>query len=157
MLTTTQKATLKAFVEADATLNQIPKTYDGAYALADALKVEASPAFVVWRTSVSAEEIMSNGFVWTAVDALTVGKARIWDWMTRYGTINPSKINVRQGMADAFGAASAMATGIMPHLKRNANILEKLFATGTGTTATPGTMVIEGSLSYQEVHEAMGW
>ena len=157
MLTTEQQATLKAFVEADPTFSLIPKTYDGAYALADALKAEASPAFIVWRTSVSAEEIMSNGFIWTAVDALTVGKARIWDWMTRYGTINPSKLNVRQGMADAFGAGSAMATGIMPHLKRNANILEKLFATGTGTTATPGTMVIEGSLSYQEVHEAMGW
>jgi hypothetical protein len=157
MLTTEQKATLKAFVEADTTLSQIPQTYDGAYAIADALKVDASPAFVVWRTSVSVEEIMANGFVWTAVDALTVGKARIWDWMTRFGTINPSKLNVRQGMADAFGAASAMATGILPHLKRNANILEKLFATGTGTTATPGTMVIEGSLSYQEVHEAMGW
>ena len=157
MLTTEQKVTFKVFVEADPTLSLIPKTYDGAYALADALKAEASPAFVVWRTIVSAEEIMSNGFVWTAVDALTVGKARIWDWMTRYGTINPSKLNVRQGMADAFGAGSAMATGIMPHLKRNANILEKLFATGTGTTATPGTMVIEGSLSYQEVHEAMGW
>ena len=83
MLTTEQKATLKAFVEADTTLNQIPQTYDGAYALADALKAEATPAYVVWRTSVSAEEIMSNGFVWTAVDTLTVGKARIWDWMTR--------------------------------------------------------------------------
>jgi len=157
MLTTEQKATLKSFVEGNATLNQIPHSYDGAFALADALTVDVSPAFIVWRTSVSAEEIMSNGFVWTAVDALTVGKARIWDWMTRYGTINPSKVNVRQGMADAFGAASAMATGIMPHLKRNANLLEKLFATGTGTTASPATMVIEGSLSYQEVYEAMGW
>ena len=157
MLTTVQAQTLKAFVEADATLNAIPHSYDGAYALAEALKVDASPDFIVWRTSVSAEEIMSNGFIWTAVDALTAGKARIWDWMTRYGTINPSKLNVRQGMADAFGAASAMATGIMPHLKRNANILEKLFATGTGTTASPATMTIEGSLSYQEIHQYMGW
>ena len=157
MLTTEQQATLKAFVEADSTLNQIPKTYDGAFALADALKANAAPAFIVWRTSVSAEEIMSNGFVWTAVDAMTAGKARIWDWMTRYGTINPSKLNVRQGMADAFGAGSAMAAGIMPHLKRSANILEKLFATGTGSDASPGTMAVEGSLSYQEVHEAMGW
>ena len=157
MLTTEQAQTLKAYVEADATLNAIPHSYDGAYALAEALKANASPDFVVWRTSVAAEEIMSNGFIWTAVDALTAGKARIWDWMTRYGTINPSKLNVRQGMADAFGAASAMATGIMPHLKRNANILEKLFATGTGTTASPATMTIEGSLSYQEIHQYMGW
>ena len=157
MLTTEQTPVFKAFVEADPVLNLIPHTYDGAYALAEALKANASPDFIVWRTSVSAEEIMSNGFIWTAVDALTAGKARIWDWMTRYGTINPSKLNVRQGMADAFGAASAMATGIMPHLKRNANILEKLFATGTGTTASPATMTIEGSLSYQEIHQYMGW
>lgn len=157
MLTTEQIPVFKAFVEADPVLNLIPHSYDGAYALAEALKANASPDFIVWRTSVAAEEIMSNGFIWTAVDALTAGKARIWDWMTRYGTINPSKLNVRQGMADAFGAASAMATGIMPHLKRNANILEKLFATGTGTTASPATMTIEGSLSYQEIHQYMGW
>lgn len=157
MLTNEQSQALKTYVESDPVLNLIPHTYDGAYALAEALTNDASPAFVVWRTSVSAEEIMSNGFIWTAVDALTAGKARIWDWMTRYGTLNPSKLNVRQGLTDCFGAASAMATGILPHLKRNANVFEKLFATGTGTTANPATMTIEGSLSYQEIYQSMGW
>jgi hypothetical protein len=30
-------------------------------------------------------------------------------------------------------------------------MLEKLFATGTGTDVAPATMSVEGSISYQEV------
>jgi hypothetical protein len=94
---------------------------------------------------------MANGFVWTAVDQLTVGKARIWDWMSRLGTINPSKPNIRQGLSEAFGANSAMATGILPHLKRPATRAEKLFANGTGSDASPATLTFFGNLTYQDV------
>lgn len=153
-LSTQQLAALAADILADPVLAAEPMNSDGAFAIAAAYNAEASPAFVVWRTNVPAQEIMANGFVWTAVDTLTVGKARIWDWMTRYGTINPSKANVRQGLADCFGAASAMVTGITPHLKRNATRGEKLFATGTGTTGNPATMAYEGTLSYQDVEAA---
>ena len=147
-------AALKADILLDPVLAAKPMNSDGAFDIAIAYNQPASPAFIVWRTDVPATEVMSNGFVWTAVDGLTAGKARIWDWMTRYGSITPSKANVRQGLADAFGANSAMANGIMPHLKRNATRAEKLFATGTGTDATPATMTYEGSLSYQDVEQA---
>ena len=162
MLTTEQKATLKAFVEADQTLNLIPKTYDGAYALAEALKANASPDFIVWRSSVSQDEIMQNGFDWTQVDNTTVGKARIWEWMfnNEQRAINPSKLNVRSGIDESWKGTAAMLAvraAVYVHCKRKANILEKLFATGTGTDASPATMVIEGYLSYPEVHEAMEW
>ncbi|MCU0810115.1 MAG: hypothetical protein MUE59_03615 [Thiobacillaceae bacterium] len=162
MLTTEQRATLKAFVEADPTLNQIPKTYDGAYALADALKVEASPAFIVWKTSVTQDEIMQNGFDWVRVDNLSVGKARIWEWLfdNQSATCNPSKINVRSGIDECWkGTAADLAVraAVYVHCKRKANLLEKLFAVGTGSDASPATMAIEGSVSYQEVYEAMGW
>jgi len=153
-LTTAQQATLKADILANATLNAYPNTADGAFDIAIAYNAAASPAFTVWKTSVGVSEIMSNGFVWTAVDAMTVGKARIWDWMQAQGTINPSKANVRQGLVDAFGAGSAMATGIAPHLKRLATRVEKLYATGTGTDAAPGTLVFEGALSYRDVESA---
>ena len=157
MLTSTQKTALAADIAADPAFANIPHSSDGAFDIAAAYNLTASPDFIVWRSSVSAEEVMSNGFVWTAVDALTVGKARIWDWMTRYGSINPSKANVRQGLADCFGAASAMATGIMPHLKRKATRAEKLFSTGTGSDASPATMGFEGNLVYDDVKQAMGW
>lgn len=153
-MTPQQLAALKADILLDPALSAKPMNSDGAFDIAVAYNLPASPQFVVWKTNVPASEIMSNGFVWTAVDALTVGKARIWDWMTRYGSINPSKANVRQGLSDCFGAGSAMQTAIAPHLKRDATRAERLFATGTGSTGSPGTLVFEGTLSYQDVEAA---
>lgn len=149
MLTPAQLTTLKADILADPVLAAYPVNSDGAFAIAEAYKAETT--FIVWRTSVPVDEIVNNGFIWTAVDTLQAGKARIWDWMRESGQINPSKANVRQGLQDAFGATQP---NIAQHLKRAANRGEKLFATGTGTTANPGTMTFEGELSYQDVERA---
>lgn len=154
MLTEAQLTTLKADIEADPILSALPSNIDSAFEIAAAYNLLANPAHIVWRTRVSTDEIMNNGFVWTAVDTLNVGKARIWDWMSRLGFINPSKANIRQGLVDAFGAGSAMAQGILPHLKRGATRAEKLFATGTGSDASPGTLTFEGSLGFHDVDEA---
>jgi len=154
MLSNAQLATLKTDILADLVFVVIPNTLDGAFEIAQAYNLLAAPNYTVWKTSVSTQEIMENGFIWTTVDSLTAGKARIWDWMTRLGQINPSRTNVRQGLADAFGAGSAMATAILPFLKRLSTRAEKLFATGTGSDASPGTMTFEGNLTYQEVYEA---
>lgn len=161
-LTTQQQATLKAFVEADATLNLIPHTQDGAWSVAEALKSAATPEFTVWRTSVTQDEIMLNGFDWTRVDNLTVGPARVWEWMFSNAnrSINPSKINVRAGIDAVWkgGAADlAVRAAVYVHCKRAANRLEKLFSAGAGTVAEPATMVVEGGLSYMDVYVAMGW
>lgn len=155
-LTPAQLTALAADITADPTLSAKPNNSDGAFDIAAAYNLPASPSFVVWRTSVTTDEIMNNGFVWTVVDGLTAGKARIWDWMTRLGTINPAKANIRQGLTDAFGSGTAMATAITPHLKRNATRAEKLFASGTGSDASPATMTFEGNLSYFDVLQARG-
>jgi hypothetical protein len=86
-----------------------------------------------------------------------VGKARIWDWLGRLGTINAAKVNVRAGIDAAWvgnAADLAVRAAVYVHCKRSATVLEKLFATGTGTDAVPATMVIEGSIGYQQVDEA---
>lgn len=153
-LTASQLTALKTDILADAAFNGVPMNSDGHTLIAAAYNVAANPAFTVWKTSVGVDEIMNNGFVWTAVDALTAGKARIWDWMTKLGTINPSKANIRSGLSDCFGAASAMATAILPHLKRLALRGERLFATGTGSDAVPGTLVVEGQISAADVGTA---
>lgn len=159
-LTTQQQATLKAFVNADPVLNAFPHTADGAFDIATALSQVASPTYIVWKTSVPIDEIMRNGMDWVRVDNLSVGKARIWEWMGRLGEINPSKINIRAGI-DATWASTpddlAVRAAVYTHCKRSANRLEKLFATGTGSDASPATMVIEGVLNYTQVFEAMGW
>ena len=150
-LTPAQLTTLRNDILADPVLAAQPLNSDGADAIAQAYKLLATPTFVVWLTSVPVDVIINNGFVWTAVDSLTVGKARIWDWMRASGSINPSKANVRQGLQDAFGTSQP---NIAQHLKREANRVERLFATGTGTTAVPGLMTFEGALTYQDVELA---
>ncbi len=159
-LTTAQQLALKTAVEADVTLNAFPHTADGAYALAEALKADSVPAAIVWKTSVAIDDIMRNGMDWARVDNLSVGKARIWDWMSALGTINPSKINIRAGIdATWVGTAADLAVRavVYTHCKRTANKLEKIFATGTGTDVSPSTMAVEGSLTYTECLAAMGW
>lgn len=156
-LTTQQLATLKAFILADPVMSQLPNTSDGSYAIADLLNKMAQPAFIVWKTDVSVDEIMRNGMDWARVDNLSVGKARIWEWLGRLGTINASKVNVRAGIdATWVGTAADLAVraAVYVHCKRSATVLEKLFATGTGSDASPATMMIEGVIGYQLVDEA---
>ena len=153
-MTPAQLALVKAAIDADPALAAQPMNSDGAFAIAAALNLLAAPAFIVWKTSVAISEIMSNGFRWTDVDGLTAGKARIWQWMTQLGTINPSKPNIRQGIRDCWGIGTAQETAILPHLKRSATRAEKLLATGTGSDASPALLTFEGELSYQDVEAA---
>ena len=100
---------------------------------------------------------MRNGMDWTQVDNLTVGKARIWDWMTRLGTFDPSKLNIRAGIDAAWVGTAAMLAvraTVYTHCKRAATRAEKLFSSGTGTTASPATMAFEGYLTYADVSAA---
>jgi len=107
-----------------------------------------TPDWYVWRTAVSVKQIMENGFTWASVDAMTDGKARIWEWMAMVGEINPSKLNVRQGLQDAFGSNQP---NIQLHLKRLATIGEKLLSTGTGSSASPAVMGYEGEIQYTDI------
>ena len=161
MLTTTQKTTLKAFVEADPVLNLIPHTYDGAYDLSEALKVVATPAFTVWRTDVPAGEI---GNAWSGTDidgmsALNMQRLQLLLASSPVGTFDMSRIDRRNGFLNPFGTSPTNPSKVAMTVvfKRLANRLEKLLATGTGTDASPATLVIEGSVSYQEVYSLMGW
>jgi hypothetical protein len=124
-------------------------------ALAAYYNAEKTPAFVVWRTRIMPAEYV-QAITWTEVDTLTVGKARIWEWLTsnQSQAINAALLNVRQGISDAFASAATTRTALTALAKRNATVLETLFATGTGTTATPATLVIEGAINYAEISHA---
>jgi len=159
MLTTAQKTALKAFIDADPVLSLIPNTSDGAYDLARLLDQPADPSKIVWRTSVPQDEIMTNGFDWVQVDNLSVGKARIWEWLFQNQalTMNPSKTNVRAGIDECWKGTAAMLAvraAIYLHCKRPATRAEALFATGEGTDASPASMTLEGSLNWPEILEA---
>lgn len=113
---------------------------------------------VVWRTSVNPEEIMTNGMDWTQIDNLSIGKARIWEWMTQGGRFNPAKPNIRAGIIECWKGTAAMLAvqaSVFTHCKRFASRFEAVFATGTGTTAAPATLDIEGTPSLQDIAEAL--
>jgi len=158
-MTNDQLTTLRDYILSVPAWAALPVNSDTSYFIADELRKEASPAFVVWRSSVTQDEIMQNGFDWARVDNLSVGKARIWEWLfdNQSATFSPSKINVRAGIDECWkgnAADLAVRAAVYVHCKRNANALEKLFATGAGTDASPATMAVEGGLSYQQVDQA---
>ena len=157
MLTGPQQQTLKTFIANTSALNSVPNTLDGAWEIATLLNLVATPYFIVWKTNVAIDEIMRNGMDWARVDNLSVGKARIWEWMTKLNTINAAKPNIRAGIDAAWvGTAADLAVraAVYVHCKRTATVVEKLFATGTGSDASPATMVLEGAISPQDVYDA---
>lgn len=149
-LTSAQLQTLKTWLTTNASGVQD----EPAAALLNAL---ADPAFIVWRTNVTDQEIMQNGFNWTRVDNLSVGKARIWDWMFRFGSINPANTNIRAGIDAVWVGTQAdldVRAAVYVHCKKSATVGEKLFSTGTGSDASPATMGAEGLVTVQNVSEA---
>ena len=155
-LTTEQMAALKPLMiaETDPVFADFRDTgNNGGMALW--LNEAASPEYVVWKTRVTWDEVMLNGMDWARVDNLTTGKARIWDWMFQNGSnsMNPSKANIRAGIDAAWvGTAADLAVraSVYTHCKRPASRVEKMLASGTGTTATPSTMTFEGTLSSED-------
>lgn len=157
-LSTEQRAAVLAAINADQTALSLAQA--GNYAgVADWLNATAAPDFYVWRTSVTQDEIMQNGFDWVRVDNLSVGKARIWEWLfdNADNTINPAKANVRAAIDETWkGTAADLAVraAVYLHCQRLATRLEKMFATGTGTAmpgGSPATMAVEGTIGWPEV------
>lgn len=168
-LTAPQLLTLKNDILADATLNAQPHNSDGATAIANAYKLNASPNYWVWSTSVSRDALLNSAsvdgttFAWTGAGYITRSQGErdaLNAIFNSQGFTNPSLVNVRQAFADIESGATAPAPANRTHLlaasRRVANRLEKLFAVGAGTTAAPSTMAIEGAVTVQDVLIARG-
>lgn len=181
-MTAAQLATLKAAILANTStipagqpwtgefsgqqVKDVPNTGDGNVAVAGWYNQIASPAYKVYRPSVPMSEIMLNGFDWTRVDNLSVGKARIWDWMVNAGpnqTIDPSKTNIRTGINAVWVGTQAdlnVRAAVYLHCFRDATNAEKLLKTaGNGTTADatgdgPATMGFAGNVTGDDVGNA---
>lgn len=159
MLNDTQKAALKAAIAAETDPVFVQYRAEGSTGqMAQWLNQPSTK--IVWRTNVSQDEIMQNGFDWVRVDNLSVGKARIWEWLfdNQQATINPSKPNVRAGIDEVWkGTAADLAVreAVYVHCKRPATRAEALFAVGTGTTLAPATMGWEGQITDYDVVRAI--
>lgn len=157
-LSGSQLQTLKANIALDAELSALPFTSGSAGVIAAAYNSEAAGPFVVWKTSVAEKDILANGMTWTRVDNLSIGKARIWEWLFKFGTINASKQNIRDGIDAVWVGTQAdldVRASVYTHCKRNATRAEKLFVSGgSGTTLSPATMTFEGAITSDDVQQA---
>lgn len=150
-LTTAQQTTLAQHIRASTdprVVAALPTRVDTV--IADVYN--ESTSFWVWRTELPVEEYRL-ALTWTEVDALTAGKARIWEWLTGNMTlpIDPSRTAVRQGLADCWASNTTTRAALTAAGKRRAGLAESLFVSGTGTEATPGLLGVEGPVTLQDI------
>ncbi len=142
-MTNAELIILKANILASPDLDALKGTSDGRFEIARLYNLPASPTWVICR-----REILQNGFDWTRLDNLSVGKARVWTDIFVDGVINPAKANVRAGIEAVWvgtQADLAVRDVIYGHCRTSATRVQKLFSTGTGTAISPATPSDSGS------------
>lgn len=156
-LTSAQLATLKADIQADSTLNAKPNNPDGNTDIANAYNANASPLFTVWKTNVTITRV-GDAFNGTELAGLTTANQTRLQTIAQFSPmgVNPSLADRRQFFDDVFSGAGGTTTraNLLALWKRLARRGEKLFATGTGSDASPATLTFEGVLTYQDVSQA---
>ena len=160
MLTDAQLQTLAAVIRASTDQTVIDAlAIRNDMALAD--WCNSASAFVVWKTAATQDELMQlAGFDWAQIDNLTAGQARIWEWLfaNERRSIDASKAQVRAGISECWkgtAAKVAVATAVLNGCKRFASQVEKIFATGTGSDASPGVLVFAGTVGHPDVSAAL--
>ena len=163
-LTTSQQALVKADILASPDLNVQPNSPDGAFAIADLYNLLAVPTFWAWRSSVTIADIYTittseaTRWNWSTYIGRSVAERDCWRELGNLGTLNFSLLNTRQAVADIFSGTPAIDVAQRTHIttigRRSTTRLEKLLATGTGTTVSPATMGREGLVSYQDIQQA---
>lgn len=146
-LTPAQITTLRTVCQADQTCAALASAADD-IGLAAWLNTPDATC-TVWRSDVSVAEA-NQSLVWTEVDGLTAGKARIWEWMSRLLVLDARQANIRQGLYDAFAAATASRTALIALAKRAPTRAERALSSGACTGASPSIMTFVGAVSYAD-------
>jgi hypothetical protein len=172
VLTTQQLAAFKTALTTDPAYAAAIAVGDDTAAAAVANQ-DAAPDYYVWRTTVSEDEYTQTAgvdvananaattFSWTGAGYITrnQGERDAWARLFRSGSTNPSLANVRQAFSDILSGATAPAPANRNHMlvksKRKATRAEKLYATGTGTYASPAVLGYEGGVTADDVRRAL--
>lgn len=147
-LTTAQMTALRALADADPTAVALMQAGDD---IGLAAWFNTTTTCIVWRNDVSIAE--ANGVVvWNEVDGLTVGRARIWDWMRQLEILDARNANIRDGLNNAFTGAGAAGTrtALLALIKRSGTRAEKQLSSGSCSDASPSVMTFVGAIGYAE-------
>lgn len=135
--------------------------------------------FVVWKTTTRADDVFES-ILWkkltpednpdgtaayTNIALACQGRQfNVQTMLVGRETIASSKNQIRQGLNDALtsvpsGVAGALQaagwSAVKLVMQRFATKCEELYATGTGTSGTPGGLVFEGQISRTDINAAL--
>jgi hypothetical protein len=152
MLTTQQQQTLKTYIQSVQALNDL-LTIGNMSGLAEELSADHSPAFVVWRddmTPTISRKAITSGAQLGQLDNLTVGKRDALLYALEESMdcrVEP----IRAAIDGLCGTQNTLKDALLAAMKRNATVIEKVFATGTGTTLSPASCVYVGGIGYVDL------
>lgn len=161
-LTPQQLPALKAAIRAETNPEFVGYRTGGATgAMAAWFNAEANPAFVVWKTSVPTSDI-GKAMNMVAFAAMTdANQGQLTRFYTLYpGSFDPARSDVRGFFANTLsgalgGQGQATRDAMEAMYRRNATRGEKVFATGTGSFASPGVAAFVGSISNDDIVQAL--
>lgn len=155
-LTPAQLQTLKAAIAAETDPTFVAYRTNGDNGQMAAWYNQAS-TFIVWRTRVTIGETGAayNGTEWAGMTS--ANHTRLTDvamWVSQ--GYDASKADIRAMFNDIWSGAGGTTTraNLLALWKRAATRGEKLYATGTGTDATPGLLVFEGVITTADITAA---
>jgi hypothetical protein len=160
MLTPDQLAALKTAILAETDPVFVPlRTANDEQGMAAFYNSPTSPAFIVWRTDVTADET-GNAWVGSDIDAmssLNMQRLQLLLASSRAGVFDMTRADRRAGFENPFGGIVSNPSRVAMRAvwKRVVNRWERLFATGTGSDAAPGVPVVQGTITAQDISDAL--
>lgn len=154
-MTPAQLQTLKTFINQNPAWAALPLNQTSAQFIADALNLNASPSFTAWKSNVTLPEtaLAFNGAEFASVTS--ANHSRLQTIAQYYsGGYNASSADIRAMWNDIMSSKTLTLASLLALWKRFATVVEKLFATGTGSDASPATLSFEGLLSADTVAQA---
>ena len=158
-LTTQQLQTLKAAIMAETDPEFVGYRDAGATG-AMAQWFNGASTFIVWRTRVQTAEV-GSAVNYIAVEAMTdANRNRINTFYAMNPVSFEPRSDIRTYWDNTFsgalgGQGQATRDALTALWRRAATRGEKVYATGTGTTLSPGTLVFEGRISENDVVAAI--
>lgn len=155
-LTPAQLTTLKAAILAETTPALVTlRQANDEQGMADFYN--GNSTFIVWKSAVTIQETgqVFNGAEWAG---MTSGNHTRLQTVAQYlSAYKPGLADIRAMFNDIWGGAGGALTraALLVLWKRFATRGERVFATGNGLDATPGALTFEGSITAQNISDAL--
>lgn len=155
-LTTAQKTALKNDITAKQANGQPLAGVTDEQAIATYYNTSVG-TYIVWKSAVTVRETgqVFDGAEWAGMTSANHTRLQtVAQYLMSY---SPAIAGVRAMFNDIWSGAGGTNTraALLVLWKRAGNRLEALFATGTGTDASPATLVVEGTVTAQQISDVI--